>query len=77
MIQWFGCLGNHDYGYTSLAEAQINYTNIFFYKSWIIPNRYYYMRIKSSQVNISLVVLDSSPCQSLFTSSDLQGWNHC
>jgi tartrate-resistant acid phosphatase type 5 len=76
MVKWFGCLGNHDYGYPLSADSQILYT-YFNSSRWMIPNRYYYTRYESNEVNISLVVLDSSPCQSPYTSSNPRGWDPC
>jgi tartrate-resistant acid phosphatase type 5 len=77
-VPWFGCLGNHDYGYPGSAESEINYTFASgTSKRWIMPNRYYYMRIKSNETNISLVVLDSTPCQSPYTSPNPSGWDPC
>jgi hypothetical protein len=46
---------------------------------WILPDRFYYRRLEVPrlEVNISLVVLDASPCQSEYTSSDPAGWDPC
>jgi hypothetical protein len=76
MIPWYGCLGNHDYGYEGSVEAQINYKSPN-NNRWLIYDRYYYKRLIYNNVNISLVVLDSSPCQSPYTSSNPKGWDPC
>jgi tartrate-resistant acid phosphatase type 5 len=76
MVPWIGCLGNHDYGYPLSAISQINYKSKN-YDRWMIPDRYYYTRLEEDNVNISIVVLDSSPCQSPYTSSNPREWDPC
>lgn len=77
MVPWFNALGNHDYGYPTSVQAQIDYKSPN-NNRWVLPDRYYYRRISfPGQVNISLVVLDSSPCQSAYRSNDASGWDPC
>ncbi|CUE99784.1 acid phosphatase, putative [Bodo saltans] len=77
MVPWYNTLGNHDYGYPGSAEAQIEYTSPN-HNRWNLPDRYYYKRLEfPGEVNISLLVLDASPCQSEYTSSDPAGWDPC
>jgi len=77
MVPWYGCLGNHDYGYPGSATAQLEYVSPN-NNRWQIPGRYYYKRLVfPGQVNISLVVMDASPCQSDYISSDPSGWDPC
>jgi len=77
MVTWWGALGNHDYGYPGSATAQIEYKSPN-NNRWQIPDRYYYQRLTfPGEVNISLVVLDASPCQADYISSDPSGWDPC
>ena len=77
MVPWYTCLGNHDYGYPGSASAQIKYKSPN-NNRWILPNRYYYERLVfPGEVNISLVVLDASPCQSAYTGNDPSQWDPC
>lgn len=76
MVPWYGCLGNHDYGYPGSMDAQIQYQSPNSNR-WQIPARYYYKRLQLAQVNISLIVLDASPCQQYYRSSDPAGWDPC
>jgi tartrate-resistant acid phosphatase type 5 len=77
MVPWYNTLGNHDYGYPGSAEAQIEYVSPN-HNRWVLPSRYYYKRLEfPGEVNISLLVLDASPCQSEYTSSDPAGWDPC
>lgn len=77
MVPWFNTLGNHDYGYPTSVQAQIDYVSPN-KNRWILPDRYYYRRITfPGQVNISLIVLDSSPCQADYRSDDASGWDPC
>lgn len=77
MVPWYSCLGNHDYGYPGSAEAQMEYVSPN-NNRWYLPARYYYKRLTfPGEVNISLLVLDASPCQSEYTSSNPKGWDPC
>lgn len=76
MVPWYNALGNHDYGYPGSAQAQLDYVSPN-NNRWKMPGRYYYERLVFPEVNISLVVLDASPCQSEYTSSDPSGWDPC
>jgi tartrate-resistant acid phosphatase type 5 len=76
-VPFFNALGNHDYGYPDSATMEMNYRSPN-NNRWILPDRYYYRRITfPGQVNISLVVLDSSPCQSDYVDNDPSGWDPC
>ena len=80
MVPWYGCLGNHDYGYPGSAEAEMNYvsTTPSGMNRWVMPDRYYYKRLTfPGQVNISLVVVDASPCQSDYVNNDPANWDPC
>ena len=77
MVPWYGALGNHDYGYPGSAEAEMEYRSPN-NDRWILPNRTYYRRLSfPGEVDISLVVLDASPCQSAYISSNPAGWDPC
>ena len=77
MVPWYSCLGNHDYGYPGSAEAEMEYTSPH-NNRWVMPSRYYYRRLEfPKEVNISLIVLDSSPCQAKYRSSDPINWDPC
>lgn len=77
MVPWYNTLGNHDYGYPGSASAQIRYQSPN-NNRWVLPGRYYYQRLTfPGEVNISLVVLDSSPCQSAYTGNDPAQWDPC
>jgi hypothetical protein len=76
-VPWFNTLGNHDYGYPTSVDSQIQYRSPNANR-WILPARYYYRRITfPGKVNISLVVLDSTPCMSDYRSSNPRGWDPC
>jgi len=76
-VPWYSALGNHDYGYPGSATAQMEYKSPK-NNRWVMPDRYYYKRLEfPGEVNISLVVLDASPCQSMYVSSDPSGWDPC
>jgi len=77
MVPWYSCLGNHDYGYPGSATAQMEYKSP---KNdrWVMPDRYYYRRLSfPGEVNISLLVLDATPCQADYVSSNPKGWDPC
>lgn len=77
MVPWYSCLGNHDYGYPGSAEAEMEYVSPR-NNRWVMPSRYYYRRLEfPNEVNISLIVLDSSPCQRKYRSDDPSGWDPC
>jgi len=77
MVPWYSCLGNHDYGYPNSAISEIQYQSPN-NNRWVLPDRYYYKRLVfPGQVNISLVVLDASPCQQVYRSSNPSGWDPC
>lgn len=76
-VKWWSALGNHDYGYPGSAEAQIEYVSPKADR-WQMPNRYYYKRLEfPGEVNISLVVLDASPCQAMYIGNDSAKWDPC
>lgn len=77
LVPWYSCLGNHDYGYPGSAEGELEYVSPK-NNRWVMPGRYYYKRLVfPGEVNISLVVLDSSPCQAAYRSSNPDGWDPC
>lgn len=78
MVNWYSALGNHDYGLPGSVEAQIEYESPN-KNRWVLPNRYYYKRVSvgGGAANVSLIVLDSSPCQSMYRSTDPSGWDPC
>jgi tartrate-resistant acid phosphatase type 5 len=77
MVPWYTCLGNHDYGYPGSATAQIEYKSPN-NNRWVLPDRYYYQRLSfPGEVNISLVVLDASPCQSAYTGNNPAKYDPC
>ena len=77
MVPWYTALGNHDYGYPGSATAQMEYVSPN-NNRWVLPARYYYKRLEfPGEVNISLVVLDASPCQQDYISNDPSGWDPC
>ena len=58
MINWYNCLGNHDYSFN--PDKQV------IYKSpnnnrWKMYNKYYYKRMHINNFYISLIVLDTTP----------------
>jgi len=76
-VKWWSALGNHDYGYPGSAEAQIEYVSPKADR-WQMPNRYYYKRLEfPGEVNISLIVLDASPCQQMYIGNDSSKWDPC
>lgn len=77
MVPWYSCLGNHDYGYPGSATAQMEYVSPKMNR-WVLPDRYYYRRLEfPGEVNISLLVLDATPCQADYVSSNPKGWDPC
>ena len=77
MVPWYGCLGNHDYGYPGSATAQLEYVSPK-NNRWVMPDRYYYKRLSfPGEVNISLVVMDASPCQSDYVNDNPKYWDPC
>jgi hypothetical protein len=77
MVPWYSCLGNHDYGYPGSATAQIEYVSPN-NNRWVMPGRYYYKRLVfPNEVNISLLVLDATPCQKDYVNDDPSKWDPC
>lgn len=77
MVPWYSCLGNHDYGYPGSAEGEMEYVSPK-HNRWVLPARYYHKRLVfPGEVNISLVVLDSSPCQKAYRDSNPDHWDPC
>lgn len=77
MVPWWGCVGNHDYGYPGSVEEQLAYQSPN-NNRWQIPGRYYYKRLEfPGEVNISLLTLDATPCQQDYVSDNPQGWDPC
>lgn len=77
LVPWYSCIGNHDYGYPGSAEAEVEYVSPK-NNRWVMPARYYYRRLVfPGEVNISLIVLDSSPCNKLYRGDDPQHWDPC
>jgi hypothetical protein len=77
MVPWYSCLGNHDYGYPGSATAQLEYVSPN-NNRWVLPDRYYYKRLAfPGEVNISLLVLDASPCQSDYVNDNPKYWDPC
>jgi len=75
-VPWISCLGNHDYGFPGSADAQTQYTSPN-NNRWVLPSRYFLKRLSYPQVNITFIVLDASPCQQVYRSSDPSGWDPC
>jgi hypothetical protein len=76
MVPWYSAVGNHDYGYPGSVTAQIEYQSPN-NNRWVMPDRYYYQRLTFPETNISLVVLDASPCQHPYVANDPSGWDPC
>jgi tartrate-resistant acid phosphatase type 5 len=77
LVPWYSCIGNHDYGYPGSAEAEVEYVSPK-NNRWVMPARYYYRRLVfPGEVNISLIVLDSSPCNKLYRGDDPKHWDPC
>jgi hypothetical protein len=73
-LPWYSILGNHEYGYN--VDAQIDYATK--NKNWIMDDRYYTRRLEiSSNVYITFIFLDTSPCISAYRSSNPSGWDPC
>jgi len=73
-LDWYQILGNHEYGYN--VSAQIDLANTL--PRWIMDDRYYTKRIQaSSNVYISLIFLDTSPCVTAYRVNNSKGWDPC
>lgn len=73
-FDWYGVLGNHEYGYN--VSAQIDLSNRI--PNWIMDDRYYTRRVKvATDVYISFIFIDTSPCIKEYRSSSKKGWDPC
>ena len=75
MVPWYHTLGNHDYAYNPEAQTQYISKNN---NRWIMPDRYYYKRIKlNSNQYSSFIFLDTSPCYQDYINDDPRLWDPC
>jgi hypothetical protein len=79
-IPFYGCLGNHEYGYNVSAQLALREERDDMDR-WILPDRYWETRLPlpgaPDDRHISLIVLDTSPCMSQFRSDDSSDWDPC
>ncbi|KAJ9468492.1 Purple acid phosphatase 17 [Diplonema papillatum] len=75
MVPWISALGNHDYGYNVTAQTLYRSPNN---NRWHMPSRYFsYKQKMSATQNMTVIVIDTSPCVSAYRSSDPSGWDPC
>jgi len=75
-LDWYGVLGNHEYGYN--VDAVLDYAKI--NKRWIMDSRYYTKRIlvdSASKTYLSLIMLDTSPCIAGYRQQNPSNWDPC
>ena len=79
-VPWYGVLGNHEYGYD--VDAQIELTKTATKPQWVIEDRYWTKRLPlggrlAPKAHASFIFIDTSPCMSVYRSSDQSGWDPC
>jgi hypothetical protein len=68
---WLNVLGNHDYG--SCPHCQLLRTKTD--KNWYLPTRNWFRRLQFSDVNVSVIALDGSPCVAAYRSNNSAHWD--
>ena len=75
-LDFYGVLGNHEYGYN--VSAQLEYATM--NSKWIMDDRYYSRRIlldEALEVYASMIFLDTSPCVAGYRESNPENWDPC
>jgi len=73
-VPWYSILGNHEYGYN--VDAQLELAKL--HRKWIMDARYYTKRVKvKSDLYISFIMLDTSPCIKEYRSTNANYWDPC
>lgn len=72
-LNWYGILGNHEYGYNVSATVDLHSV----YPNWVMDGTYYSKRIlldAASNTYGTFLFIDTNPCISGYRGSDQTKW---
>ena len=75
-VNWYGVLGNHEYGYN--VQAQLELAKMDLKPKWGMDDRYYTKRIQlGGSSYVSFIFIDTNPCISDYRANDPANWDPC